>query len=72
MTTFLRSREVEYPHYGQRSYHIEIRQDGPIAHQRHVWTREDGWVEVDEWIPTGHFRRDTYQECAESALSAAA
>lgn len=71
MTIFLKSREVEYPHYGQRSYHIEIRRDGPIAHQRHVWTRADGSVDVEDWIPTPVFRRDTYREVCADELSAA-
>jgi hypothetical protein len=49
----LTTSEVPYPYYGMRSYRIEIdlsERHHPL--QRHIWTREDGTVDVQEWIRT--------------------
>lgn len=64
---FFRTREAAFPGWDLGpgiprvvSYHIEARAEGNICHQRHVWTRDDGSVDVEQWIPTraGFWRQD--------------
>jgi hypothetical protein len=48
---YFKSAEADYPHYGQRSYHIELRQvDSTLWHQRHVFTNTVGEIDTQEWI----------------------
>lgn len=43
--------EIPYPLYGQRSYRIEKDLSDPHRPlQRHIWTRDNGEVYVEEWI----------------------
>lgn len=69
-TRFFRTAERPFGDYGIRSVHIEARAEGAIWHQRHVWTRDDGSLEVEEWIPScpGFWRDD--REVLQSDLAA--
>ena len=45
------SREMPYGHYGLRSFRIEVdltEHHHPL--QRHIWTRDDGSVDAEEWV----------------------
>jgi len=45
------SKECKFNHYGLVSYRIEIDLSMPLRPlQRHIWTRDDGTEEVQEWI----------------------
>jgi hypothetical protein len=46
--------EIAYSHYGNVSYRIELDLSNPHRHmQRHIWTRETGEVEAQDWIDAG-------------------
>lgn len=47
------SKPFAFPHYGLVAGRIEI----DLAHeqrplQRHIWTRADGTIDAEKWIPT--------------------
>lgn len=49
--------ETKYGHYGMASYRIELDISEPSRPlQRHIWTRDSGEIETQDWIPT--FRVD--------------
>lgn len=53
MKTIYRSKEVDYPYYGNKSYHILLDiTDSKRPLQTHVWTKEDGSIDVQAWIPS--------------------
>ena len=57
------SKEVPYPYYGMKSYRIEINAGDPYRwFQRHIWTREDGTTEVDDWIPTPRMSQEMLEK----------
>lgn len=43
---------VEFGHHGVSHYRIWKQQDGHRWFQRHEWKREDGSIEMDDWIPS--------------------
>jgi hypothetical protein len=47
---------IDFPHHGKKAYRIWTSFDGRQWFQRHQWQREDGVLEMDEWIPgaSGH------------------
>jgi hypothetical protein len=51
--TIYRSKQFDFPHYGLISGHIEIDNSFPLRPlQRHIWTRQDGSEDAEEWIST--------------------
>lgn len=70
---FYRGEERPYPYNGYRSVHVEARAEGNIWHQRHVWTREDGTLHIEDWIPSfaSFFRGDGYKQVLKSDLAGA-
>ena len=59
----LRSKDFPFPHYGLVSGHIEIDLTEPRRPmQRHIWKREDGTKDVEQWI-------DTIRDTAERLLA---
>ena len=56
--------DTTFGHYGFASYRIEV--DATEPHrpmQRHIWTRDDGTVEVEQWIPTISASREALLKC---------
>ena len=64
--TIYRSQEKSYGHYGYRSYHIEGREISGTWQQRHIWTLDDGSIEIEEWIASRDWFRNSshYQAVA--------
>ena len=50
MTT---TREMPFGRYGYKSYHIDEKDENGFHFQRHVWTMDNGEVDVEEWIMAG-------------------
>ena len=45
------TKEIEFGHYGYKSYRIERDLSFQYkSYQRHVWIRDDGSIEENEWI----------------------
>lgn len=48
------TQEMQYGHFGARSYRIEMDLTNPQRPmQRHIWSMEDGSVDVRNWIYAG-------------------
>lgn len=60
---------TDYGHYGFAAYRIWTQFDGRSWWQRHEWKREDGSIDLQDWIPSipGHAHNSRPVASAEAA-----